>query len=161
MMKKSFSLLLHAVLFLSLLGYYGCSKGGGDTPPPPPTSTDTTFADINLTPSSGVVGTNIVSTVKVRTAYVSKVSSMWLDISSTGEHLTMSKGTDNATWTQDKLWVPETSSNTYPRTDTFTFTAYDAGGSVLKRGTATFTVTGNNNPNSANVRIKAGYSREN
>lgn len=96
-------------------------------------------------PDHGPVGTDVVYEVTVNDAFVSQVASIEFDIDNTGEHLTMEKVSSNS-WQRDGLSAP--AADSYPRIDTFSFTAYDSNDNVLGTGSATFTITEDNSKKS-------------
>lgn len=88
-------------------------------------------------PDAGPVGTNVTYEVTIKEEFISEVSYIEFDIDNTGEHLTMSK-IDTITWIRDGLRAPNAES--YPRIDTFTFSAFKEDGSLIGQGSATFSI---------------------
>lgn len=88
-------------------------------------------------PEAGPVGTDVVYEVIINDKYVSQVANIEFDIDNTGEHLTMAKVSTN-TWQRDGLTAP--AADTYPRIDTFTFSAFDEDGNIIGQGSATFSI---------------------
>lgn len=105
-------------------------------------------------PESGTVGTSVVYEVTIKEKYISKVASIKFDIDNTGEHLTMTKINTN-TWQRDKLRAPI--ANSYPRIDTFTFSAFDSDSNSLGQGSATFSILGKSSTKSGANR-NSNYS---
>ena len=90
-------------------------------------------------PDHGPPGTAVIYRVVISAAHVSDVAAVEFDIDNTDEHITMVRTADPAVWQRDGLTAPTTSEG-YPRIDTFTFTAYDRWGGSLGTGAATFTI---------------------
>jgi len=110
---------------------------------------DSIVGEAKVIPSSGVVGTPAVYQVIIKDKFASLVQSIEFDIDNTGEHLTMTKQSYN-TWIRDGLAAP--SAQSYPRIDTFTFSAYDSNKKLLGRGSATFSILQDTNT------MRAGYN---
>jgi len=88
-------------------------------------------------PESGPVGTEVIYQVIINDKFVPQVASIEFDIDNTGEHLAMFKISDNI-WQRDGLTAPFADS--YPRIDTFTFSAFDENGNIVGQGSATFSI---------------------
>lgn len=88
-------------------------------------------------PASGSPGTDIVFEVYIREVFADRVSGVEFDIDNTGEHIVMEEA-GSGLWRRDELSAPTAA--TYPRVDTFTFTATDTTGNVVATGSATFTI---------------------
>jgi hypothetical protein len=88
-------------------------------------------------PNSGPVGTAAVYEVIINANYISQVANVEFDIDNTGEHLEMVE-VSSGKWERDELAAPPAES--YPRIDTFTFSAFDAVGNLIGQGSATFSI---------------------
>jgi hypothetical protein len=104
-------------------------------------------------PEAGPVGTEVVFQVVINDKFVSQVASIEFDIDNTGEHLTMSKISNN-TWQRDGLTAP--TADSYPRIDTFTFSAFDEDGNLIGQGSATFSILEEASTKSTSIK-KAKY----
>lgn len=91
-----------------------------------------------LEPSSGPPGTPVTFIVRIRDDLVGQVSRVEVDIDNTDEHLAVPR-VGTGVYRRADLTAPL--ADDYPRVDTFTFTAFAADGSVVGRGSATFTIT--------------------
>lgn len=96
----------------------------------------------NASPSTGPPGTDVVYEVTIQGEFFSEVDQVDLFIDNTEEQISLSQESETV-WREDQLSAP--TAEEYPRTDTFTFTAYDAQGNALGSGSDTFTITSPNN----------------
>lgn len=92
----------------------------------------------DVSPSTGPPGTDVVYEVTVQDGFVDDVDRVELFIDNTNEEISLNQESETV-WRQDQLSAP--TAEEYPRTDTFTFTAYDAEGNSLGSGSDTFTIT--------------------
>lgn len=92
-----------------------------------------------LTPFHGVVGTQTTFEVFISDPYDGLVNAIEFDIDNTGEHIVMNM-INSTYWHFDQLHAPTAQS--YPRVDTFTWSALNTNQELVGRGSSTFTIEG-------------------
>lgn len=109
-----------------------------------------------IIPEAGPVGTEVVYQVVINDKFVSQVASIEFDIDNTGEHITMPRISNN-TWQRDRLFAPYAES--YPRIDTFTFSAFDENGNLIGQGSATFSILEEASTKSTSIKNTKYYAK--
>lgn len=93
----------------------------------------------SVQPSSGPPGTEVTYDVEIQDAFLDQVNNVDLFIDNTNEDIPMEQISESVWRNDPKLTAPPADS--YPRVDTFIFTAYDSDGTELGEGSDTFTIT--------------------
>ncbi len=109
-----------------------------------------------IIPEAGPVGTEVVYKVVINDKFVSQVASIEFDIDNTGEHIIMPRISNN-TWQRDRLFAPYAES--YPRIDTFTFSAFDENGNLIGQGSATFSILEEASTKSTSIKNTKYYAK--
>jgi len=107
-------------------------------------------------PDAGPVDTEVIFEVTINEKFISQVASIEFDIDNTGEHFTMSKINTN-TWQRDGLSAP--TADSYPRIDTFTFSAFDSDGNLIGQGSATFSILEESSKKSVRIKKSNYYAQ--
>jgi len=93
----------------------------------------------SVQPSSGPPGTEVTYDVEIQDAFLDQVNNVDLFIDNTNENISMEQISESVWRNEPELTAPPADS--YPRVDTFIFTAYDTDGTELGEGSDTFTIT--------------------
>ncbi len=118
---------------------------------------DSVVGFAKVIPEAGPTGTSIVYEVIINEKYVDQVTNIEFDIDNTGEHLKMSK-ISTSTWQRGGLRAP--SADSYPRIDTFTFSAFDSDDNLIGQGSATFSILEGSSAKSARNKNLKYYNEQ-